>query len=309
MIFKYNCTCCKYKTDNKSNYNKHMKSARHAKNNSIINFIDETSTLDNKGEILSTNENEYMCQCCGKKYAHASGLSKHKKNGCDQIDIFEHTIEVQNKRIDRYEKIFDKLVEKSTETTKSITYNISVKNYVQQNYNNAPALKALKTYELLAIDDEDESFIDKLIFHYNHKLLHIFFGNFIVEQYKTDDPAQQSLWNSDVSRLTYIVKQLIANGKKESIWINDPKGNKTKESIITPMLKYVHKYIKDFIQKEASKIRLLPQDESERLNNKLKILSDIITNISDNVLTEDIIKYMAPHFYLKNNSIEQATDI
>ena len=64
---------CKYKTDNKSNYNKHMTSIRHCKNNSVINFIDETSTMDNKRKIRSTTENEYMSMLC-KKYAHAKWI-------------------------------------------------------------------------------------------------------------------------------------------------------------------------------------------------------------------------------------------
>ena len=50
-----------------------MTSIRHCKNNSVINFIDETSTMDNKRKIRSTTENEYMSMLC-KKYAHAKWI-------------------------------------------------------------------------------------------------------------------------------------------------------------------------------------------------------------------------------------------
>lgn len=54
----YICDKCNYKTERKSNYNRHIQSKKHI-------------------EKISDNS-EYMCNICGKNYKYLSGLSRHK---------------------------------------------------------------------------------------------------------------------------------------------------------------------------------------------------------------------------------------
>jgi CDGSH-type Zn-finger protein len=56
----YSCDKCQYKTNNKTEYNRHLSTQKH-----------EMDTLD-------TSENAFVCKC-GKSYKYSQGLSKHKK--------------------------------------------------------------------------------------------------------------------------------------------------------------------------------------------------------------------------------------
>ena len=60
---KYICIFCKYQTDNKSNYNKHLSTKRHQNN------IPHTKT----------KRSQHICEDCGKTYLYASGLWKHRQ--------------------------------------------------------------------------------------------------------------------------------------------------------------------------------------------------------------------------------------
>jgi len=79
----------------------------------------------------------------------------------------------------------------------SNTYNVSVKNYIQQNYPNAPVLKGPFDYAKLTFNDNE--LIDTLIYKYKHKCLCEYLGDFLVEYYKKDDPSDQSVWHAACS--------------------------------------------------------------------------------------------------------------
>ena len=61
---KYHCECCKYSTDNKKDYNKHLQTIKHI-------------TLTNADENSQCKTNVHRC-ICGLEYKHASSLCKHK---------------------------------------------------------------------------------------------------------------------------------------------------------------------------------------------------------------------------------------
>ena len=46
--------------------------------------------------------------------------------------------------------------------------------------------------------------MDTLVYNYENKNLHKYLGDFIIGHYKKDNPSEQSMWSSDVSRLTYL---------------------------------------------------------------------------------------------------------
>jgi len=76
---KFNCVFCNIKTDNKKDYNNHLKTFKHEKN---VKKINEESHVSN---------NIYCC-ACGKRYKYSQGLSKHKKT------CVYHNKEMSNKK-------------------------------------------------------------------------------------------------------------------------------------------------------------------------------------------------------------------
>lgn len=306
---KFECSDCKYITVNKSNFNKHLKSTRH------VNCI---NLLALNANAISINANTVLSnQCtCGKSFKHSSSLSRHKKD-CSGINLIT---EINNLKTELNN--LKTMVNTSKESNHSVTninnnkntYNISVKNYVQNNYPNAPPLLKLENYDELVYDDSQErTLIDILVFNYNNGCLHKFLGDFIIKCYKKDDASQQSVWSSDISRLNYVVKELLAD--KESKWLDDKKGERVKKYIVDPLLKHIDNCCVEHFEENDEKMANMPSkirnkeifDDSDL--NELTLTNYIYStiykiqkHISGGILADDIVKYIAQHFYMNKET-------
>jgi hypothetical protein len=70
----YFCEICEFKTDNKTDYNRHILRPKHLNNKFLIkNDNEKTPQLTN-----------YICSC-GKEYKYQSGLCAHKKKCFNNI--------------------------------------------------------------------------------------------------------------------------------------------------------------------------------------------------------------------------------
>lgn len=294
MVFK--CTICNYRTDDKSNINRHYKTKKHIEN----------TTNKKDDENLS-----FICNECGKEYMYASGLSKHLKSGRCGTDVIKHLEEEYNKKLKAKELEIENqyLKRENTELKQflqnkdsgSTTYNISIKNFIQQYYPDAPALEPIENYNLLEHKESTE-LMDTLIHKQTNGQLSEYLGDFLVKCYKKEDPTQQSIWNSDTARLTYIIKDLLASN--DSCWNQDFKGVKTTNFIIKPLLQYLNTYVKDHIIKESNIFASLKGVKMYWHIDRIRTLSNIQKEIENGVLGGKILKYIAPYFYLKNRSIE-----
>lgn len=151
------------------------------------------------------------------------------------------------------------------------------------------------------INQDDKEFIDTLLYKSKHCGLNSYLGDFIVSRYKKDDPAQQSMWTSDVARLTYVVKELL--GKDESIWNHDYKGVKIKNRVIVPLLDFVKESIIEYcvIDSQLTKPVNISITENIGRHNKLLIIRQ---TIDSGTLANEIVRYIAPYFCIDTNSIE-----
>ena len=296
--------------------------------NNILDVPMYPDTSDTSDSLLIT---KYKCEYCYKEFAYHSGLYRHKKNRCSilkqtisikedviskDIDIeFEKDtkikelemekkdmqIEFHQKELkDKENQIKDKenqikeLKEYIKNTKPSnTTYNISVKNYVQKNYANAPALKKLDDYNFIKYDDK---LLDTIGYQYRNKILDKYLGDFLIGFYKKEDPAEQAIWNSDASRLTYIIKELLTNNK--SCWNTDPKGVRTKNYIIDPLLIFLKNIINDYSINFSNTILDKKIDEITQLLDNLHSLTLLVKDINNNLMSDDIVKYIAPYFSL-----------
>lgn len=294
MPFK--CEKCNYESNDKSNYNRHIKSLAH----------------------INKSKNAFEC-VCGKKFAHQSGLSRHKKlcvgsseyENDDKIDKLEGQMSELISKVEEVKNINGILIDliKNNKITNN-TYNISVKNYIQQYYPDAPTLKGSIDYAKLTYDGDE--LVDTLIYKYKHKCLYKYLGDFLVQCYKKADPAEQSVWSSDISRLTYLVKESMEN--KKSIWNHDYKGIKTQKCIIDPLLQYVKKSIETYWAKNINKE--IPMNNNEvdvaALNErqqKFNITYAIETGIDNGNLANEIIKYIASYLHLDKSIMEKTLNM
>lgn len=329
---KYKCKPCKYSTYDQSNYNRHMKSKIHE--DTKIKISDSSS---------DTESLNFICEC-GKKFMHASSLSRHKKkcNNTEQgtTKLSDSKDQEMKQLMNKVNSLIDEVTSLKTQINESKhiipvtninknTYiKISVKNYIKQYWPNAPAIAELENPNEVEDEDSDRSLINALVYNYNNNSLPTYLGNYIAKNYKKEDPSQQSVWTSDVPRLNFLVKELIANGDSE--WIDDIKGKKVKNYIVNPFLKFIDDECQEFYNKNQKKLkkftkktrnRTIPFGDSEIKEsidtlNIYKAINGIKNSINCGTLANDIIKCIAPELYLdeetrkikNNNEIEVDED-
>ena len=76
------CECCVYKCSKKSNFNRHLETAKHKKLENTMNS--NKNEPETETEIVEIYTNNFSCPC-GKVYKHTSSLWTHKKT-CVFID-------------------------------------------------------------------------------------------------------------------------------------------------------------------------------------------------------------------------------
>ena len=309
MALKYYCNTCLYSTNDKSNFNRHMNSGKHEKKVED-GLINPTPPLISPG-LPTTN-----CKYCGCSFTRSCNMVRHL-NICSEKKLKEtKELEEEKNRVRKLEmelklkeaesemqiKIRDAQIEFLKEACKNKPTNntyISVKNFVQQNYANAPPLQKLDDYSLLEFS---EDFIDKLSYNQKNKILNKFLGDLLINWYKKEDPMQQSIWNSDVPRLSYVIKELMANNK--SYWNQDQKGLKTKEYIINPLLQNIKNIIIRYLERIPLNIRNSSIEDITTLLENSAALSYIKKEIDDGTLCEDIVRYLAPYFSIEKNLLK-----
>lgn len=127
-----------------------------------------------------------------------------------------------------------------------------------------------------------------VIVNKNNRLVeHI--SDIIVSYYIMDDPAKQSAWSTDPSRLSFIIRG-INMGSKDSVWLLDQLGDQLKKIVINPLLKYINEIL-TLYQKHLDVIT--QADEIRKCLRALKI-------ITNKKVCADILKNITPKFGFKH---------
>jgi len=331
----FKCNTCNYASHDKSNFSKHNNSKKHkekvqeqqVESRLHLGCIQDKTVNNNSN---NNSNNNYLCIFCDKQYSTAGNLAKHKRTCNDkgileneykdknkQLEIeytmlsnkLQHLQELHDKALQYHKEIHDKdsntimMLKSENDHHKTLVNNagsiiktsVSTMAYVIKNYKDTPVLESIKDYSAIKYEQDNTEFIENLIYEHNHNKLYVYIGDFIIKTYKKDDPSKQSIWNSDTSRLTYLIREIIAHNKVD--WKIDKKGIKTTKFIIEPILEYIDEQVRNYVQNFEIDHKCSAK-EAERQMMKLKSGMDILQNIEDNVLSEEILKYITPHFYL-----------
>ncbi len=310
-MVKFDCFDCNYTTNIRTNYLKHLQSIKHSEN-----IEPEEDIIDDKLDVVK----EYVCKYCDNTYISLSGFNKHRKNCMQKEELINNlTIEIASlkkdneslkKDIDNYKNIItikdeniqskDKEIEylRSTVTNAGsvIKSSVNALTYAVTHYNNAPPLVPLLDYTVINNNKNNEDFVKDILYNYNKDLIDQHLGDQIVKIYKKADPEQQSFWNSDVNRLSYLIRAIINN---KSDWFVDKKGIRIREQIIDPMLQYIKTILQTFIQDMSNKINEAENgNELMSMMDNMKYANLVIIDINNNVIANDINKYIASYFVI-----------
>ncbi|ARF08938.1 hypothetical protein Catovirus_1_988 [Catovirus CTV1] len=304
------------------------------------------------------NTKSYKCPNCEIYFSKSCNLSRHLKN-CNIKNIksiekeFEEKIkenQYQNKLKLLEEKLNSYEIEKSNLQSKynileskcnllenendfhkqlinaaggMLQKSVNTMTFLLLNYDNAPLLKQLPDYSMLSKDTE--TLIKELIHYHNKGTFDKFIGDFIVKQYKKNDPELQALWSSDTERLNYFIRELVKH--KDSVnndanntplksslsddkakWIMDKKGIKVSNYIIEPLLDYIQKIGMDYINTVGKNIDNMKPPQHNKAVNDMLAIGEINCGIKNKSLAKGINKYIAPHFYLNKDNFSKKID-
>lgn len=333
---EYFCEECNYSTDSLYNFNRHKKSLKHVKkvnekmkvtscyHQNIIfgGKVSERKNIKKENKNIKYKDNiiayEHICMYCGCKFNHRSNLSRHMKSCLvrtnmdkvhdDKLKLYDNKVKIlKDKDQMNSEKI--KILTDEIDNLKSVINSagiiakssVSALSYLIKNHNSAPVLKKITSEEckkLKGNDNSNEKFVNELIdYHYDNTLAdHI--GDFIVRTYKMNDKDEQSIWNSDTSRLTYIIRESF--NKQSAEWLIDKRGTNTKEYIIDPIMDY----LKDCVNKHFECLNVMRRDnnitpeETDKIIKRMNYMIEILCQINNRTLHKNVLKYIAPEFYL-----------
>jgi hypothetical protein len=160
----------------------------------------------------------------------------------------------------------------------------------------APALDTNADYGKLLFYDKDKNkksddeIIKIIIMYDKEKKLVPYLGDIIIKYYKKENPKDQSIWNSDTTRLNYLIRELIDT---ELTWTCDKAGLKVNEFIIIPLLKLLRNIFDNKLQKNSK----LPLNELTDKYFENMLLREMINKFDEKKFQDSINKYISPYFY------------
>lgn len=309
---KYECKKCNYATDDLFNYKRHEKTIKHINVSNML--AQKCYKKNNSNKLLKNNDSseKNVCSSCNKIFKHKSSLSRHKNTYCkknienneikDLKLINEKLIDSINKLEEKIDKEYksDKIyLQKLVTNAGSIVkQTLSVFSFVNKFFINAPVLEQLNNFDVIEPNSDKYTIIDIVVGYKDNVLITKYIGDILIKCYKKDILMEQSLWTSDISRLTYIVRKNINEKKKKNLWIWDKNGNNVKEIVIIPALNYILYKLEEYKNKKIIELMNCNKISYNEINEKILIAFKIESDINNGILSNDILKYMAPYFYL-----------
>ncbi len=229
------------------------------------------------------------------------------------LELNNKLLELNNKLLqDKLQLVIDHKDDIKMMAGSAGTVAVSTMSYILNNYKSSPAILTYEIEDYPAIIEPNENnFVKEMMYQFSIDSINKYLGDYLVKLYKKDDPNKQSLFNSDVSRLNYAIREKLND---KIFWSADKGGTKTCEYIIKPFLNYIKVLLNNYNisnAKKISKIKTLKTGQINAINDETKTCLNIIMNIDNGILEKDVNKYIAPHFYLspKGRQITHDTEI
>jgi hypothetical protein len=320
LNMKYDCKYCDYTTTNAGNWHKHLSSKKHAVN-----------------EVASKVKNSTCFYC--RKIIPPDEIMLHYAEECNiLIKLETEIVKLNNDNKKLTDEMMTMLKESNAklndntatliESNKSLAASEhNAMNFLTQNFTQTQALKCItydEAYELLThdktiedIDMDSEELeeltkdeindkindlcVSQLVFEHNNDNLHTYITNIIAKEYTTEKPEDQRIWNTDKSRLSYIVREVM---NKKNEWIKDDKGKKVNEYVIEPFLKTVEDMITSYVDRLSDVIKNDKEDDINlstiEIMTRISTATGIIKLIRNKKLNSKIVTEMTKHFGIYN---------
>ncbi len=258
------------------------------------------------------------CKFCENEYLHKSSLSRHQIK-CEKLHLKQTLKENLKENIKKdikkelnleLEEIKDTVSDNTTCIKNLATHakcfaesTMGTVSFIFKYLDKAPVIEKNIDYKkelqynplnknLLR---DDEKIVEDILSYKRHNILVRYLSDIIISIYKKDNPNEQSLWNSDVTRKNYLLRELVNN---TPLWITDKTGILTTEIIIEPLLKKLRELLVAYMLVpviKSGQTTMTPESDKRYFNNDL--IMDLIMEIDDSKLHNEINNYIAPYFH------------
>jgi hypothetical protein len=302
---EFKCNPCNYETDRLANLIRHKKSKKHIeKSNEVL----KVSQMYPKSIPKIEKKGDFICEFCEESFTKSCNLARHRKNCKNKDDLIKNMellkrenealkIQLQETKDDK--KSFKTIAESNAEANRISSSALA---FAMKHYKNAPAIETFSNFAMLLEGNPDHSIAEVAIHHYKKKDLFKFIGDLLVREYKKDNPQDQSMWNTDVTRQAYMICE--AGDDEDVAWYTDKGGVKTAKYTVLPILEHIKTDIERYM--EDSK-KLLLEDTTNTVLKDMIAAQSVIVEIDNGELCKNVIKYLATFFYLDKKPIKLLT--
>lgn len=335
---KYTCTFCEYSTNRKSNYEAHNKSQKHLKNVSIISKINLEPHSKNTNNVTL---NEQICYFCKQKFKNLFSLKRHQSTCTEVLKENYKLKRDNENLLEKVERLEDELLYfKDLLEVNADSLNKSVSaNYVKEAnkfLSQALIFDAISEDDMKIfmhpkqLEDDDKVvnieikdkkkhswyLYDCLVNEYNkgrdkrnnnvnqtkcRTMLAKHFAEGIYHIYGSEEPKEQPIWTTDITRYNFIINEVIKNTKK-SRWKSDKNGEMIRQKAINPLLDHVKEQLEIEMNNDRKYIKKnnknLSAHKMLQFTDRIRMASYIIRDIENGSLGTEIIKRIAPMFKL-----------
>jgi len=270
-------------------------------------------------------EKDYKCKSCDECFKHKTNLTRHERERCgggknkEGIVIEMCKVRELERENDNLKKALmlsecDKehymnMLASANEDKDHYKFllnnagsivktSVSALSYVVRNFGGAPPLEPFGDFARL-VDGEECEIVDIALMYFEKGQLDQYIGDIIVKYYKMENVEEQALWNTDTSRLAYLVREII-NSKNE--WSIDKGGIKVFNYIVNPILQHV-KHEVAICAKKISEHIGETGDCNNKLFKRMQLSQKLIVEINSGDLGKKIVRYISPFFYLDKKFI------
>ena len=302
---KYMCNICEFNSQQKCDYDRHIKTQKHKNNKIMIQQIE-----------LNTNDKVYV------KVDKVDILIKQNETVLKQNEDFKkhnETVISQNeelrKKIEMLEKSNQELKDTNNQNTNKIVKEArglkkSILTILNTNFRDTPSIDYIQEDEFkreleaeykAKINDKENKLFMRIFSDYENKKLVKSISDIILKIVKKEDKKSQSVFNIDSSRGNYATKI-------EDCWFNDKSGLQLKKYTLEMVIKYMINVLDKFrlklVQVREENMKNSTREKSDFIMKYQSILLEVIAFLTNSNTHKKIILHMCPELRMDQKLLE-----